>query len=131
MSPVVHARTRAEFEDEGGKEKPRQPETPVGRPRRLTAPEGVLAFHLRGGSRAGLSFSHSLSLTVSGGDEPMKLATQVSVGDLENEHRLLDRRIKKLNHRANHMTPLEQVTVTQLKKLRLATKDRLASIGRR
>jgi uncharacterized protein YdcH (DUF465 family) len=61
----------------------------------------------------------------------MKLSAQVSVGDLENEHRLLDRRIKKLNHRATHMSPGEQTTVTELKKLRLFTKDRLASIGRR
>jgi uncharacterized protein YdcH (DUF465 family) len=68
---------------------------------------------------------------LSGGDEPMKLSAQITVGDLENEHRLLDRRIKKLNHRGIHMTPVEQTTVTELKKLRLATKDMLASIGRR
>ncbi len=61
----------------------------------------------------------------------MKLSAQVSVGDLENEHRLLDRQIKKLNHAGKHLTPLEQVKVMQLKKLRLATKDRLASIGKR
>ena len=61
----------------------------------------------------------------------MKLSAQVSVGDLENEHRLLDRKIKKLNHRVSHMTPVEQVAVTDLKKLRLVTKDRLASMGRR
>jgi uncharacterized protein YdcH (DUF465 family) len=61
----------------------------------------------------------------------MKLSAQVSVGDLENEHRLLDRRIKKLNHRVTHMSPGEQATVTELKKLRLFTKDRLASVGRR
>ena len=61
----------------------------------------------------------------------MKLSAQVSVGDLENEHRLLDRQIKKLNHEGKHLTPLEQMKVMQLKKLRLFTKDRLASIGRR
>jgi uncharacterized protein YdcH (DUF465 family) len=61
----------------------------------------------------------------------MKLSAQVSVGELENEHRLLDRQIKKLNHEGKHLTPLEQMKVMQLKKLRLATKDRLASIGRR
>jgi uncharacterized protein YdcH (DUF465 family) len=60
----------------------------------------------------------------------MKLSAQVSVGDLENEHRQLDRRIKKLNHRGSHLTPVEQVTVTELKKLRLVTKDRLASVRR-
>jgi hypothetical protein len=61
----------------------------------------------------------------------MKLSAQVSVGDLENEHRLLDRQIKKLNHRGMHLTPPEEMHVMQLKKLRLFTKDRLASIGRR
>ena len=61
----------------------------------------------------------------------MKLSAHVSVGDLENEQRLLDRQIKKLNHAGKHLTPLEQVRVMQLKKLRLFTKDRLASFGRR
>jgi hypothetical protein len=61
----------------------------------------------------------------------MKQSAHVSVGDLENEHRLLDRQIKKLNHRGFHMTPTEQERATQLKKLRLFTKDRLASAGKR
>ena len=61
----------------------------------------------------------------------MKLSAKVTVNDLETEHRLLDRQIKKLNHEGKHLTPLEQVEVMQLKKLRLATKDRLALAGRR
>jgi uncharacterized protein YdcH (DUF465 family) len=61
----------------------------------------------------------------------MKQSAHVSVGDLENEHRQLDRLIKKLNHHAAHMTPHEHVEVVTLKKLRLATKDRLVSAGRR
>jgi uncharacterized protein YdcH (DUF465 family) len=62
----------------------------------------------------------------------MKLsAPHVTVTDLETEERVIDRQIKKLNHRGSHMTPPEQAEVAELKKLRLATKDRIASIGRR
>jgi uncharacterized protein YdcH (DUF465 family) len=64
----------------------------------------------------------------------MKLSapvSRVSVGDLENEHRLLDRQIKKFNHEGKHLTPLEQVEVAQMKKQRLFMKDRLATIGKR
>ncbi len=61
----------------------------------------------------------------------MKLSTQVSVSDLENEHRLLNRQIMKLNHYGKHLSPMEQVRVMQLKKLRLAAKDRLASFVKR
>ena len=61
----------------------------------------------------------------------MKLSAHVSVGELEQEHRVLDRQIKKLNHRGQHMTPHERIEASELKKLRLATKDRLASVGRR
>jgi hypothetical protein len=57
----------------------------------------------------------------------MKHVAQVSVGDLELEHRTLDRQIKKLNHRGQHMTPPEQMRANVLKKLRLVTKDRLMS----
>ena len=57
----------------------------------------------------------------------MKLSAHVTVSELESEHRLLDRQIKKLNHRSKHLTPHEQAVVVELKKWRLATKDRLAS----
>jgi len=61
----------------------------------------------------------------------MKLSAHVTVGELESEHRTLDRQIKKLNHRGSHMTPPEQLEVTELKKLRLATEDPLANASRR
>ena len=61
----------------------------------------------------------------------MTLSARVTVSDLESEHRLLDQQIKKLNHRARHLTSSERVQVVELKKWRLATKDRLASMGRR
>jgi hypothetical protein len=61
----------------------------------------------------------------------MKLSAHVSVHELEVEHRVLDRQIKKLNHRGSHMTPPERLAAAELKKLRLATKDRLMSVGRR
>jgi len=35
----------------------------------------------------------------------MKLSAHVTLGELEMEHRLLDRQIKKLNHRGKHLTP--------------------------
>jgi uncharacterized protein YdcH (DUF465 family) len=61
----------------------------------------------------------------------MKLSAHVTVNDLETEHRQLDRLIKKLNHRNLHLTSTERTQVVELKKLRLATKDRLASVGKR
>jgi uncharacterized protein YdcH (DUF465 family) len=61
----------------------------------------------------------------------MKLSANVTANDLETEHRLLDRQIKKLNHRSKHLTSRERVEVVELKKWRLAAKDRLAAIGRR
>jgi uncharacterized protein YdcH (DUF465 family) len=57
----------------------------------------------------------------------MKLSAHVTLRELETEQRLLDRQIKKLNHRSKHLTPLEQTTVVELKKWRLAAKDRLAN----
>ncbi len=59
----------------------------------------------------------------------MKLSAHVTLGELESEHRMLDRQIKKLNHRSLHLTPHEQATVAELKKWRLAAKDRLANRG--
>ena len=59
----------------------------------------------------------------------MKLSAHVTLGELETEHRLLDRQIKKLNHRGKHLTPQEKTAVVELKKWRLAAKDRLANRG--
>jgi uncharacterized protein YdcH (DUF465 family) len=55
----------------------------------------------------------------------MKQVARVSVQELEAQHRVLDRQIKKLNHRGQHMTPVERYEAAELKKLRLAAKDRL------
>jgi uncharacterized protein YdcH (DUF465 family) len=55
----------------------------------------------------------------------MKQVARVTVRDLEDQHRLLDRMIKKLNHRGQHMTPVERFQATELKKLRLVAKDQL------
>ena len=47
--------------------------------------------------------------------------------ELEARHRTLDLQIKKLDRRGMHMTPHEQLQAMELKKLRLATKDKLSS----
>ena len=60
----------------------------------------------------------------------MKQGARVTVRELEDQHRLLDRLIKKLNHRGQHMTPFERDQATELKKLRLAAKDRLNQLSR-
>jgi hypothetical protein len=60
----------------------------------------------------------------------MKQVARVTVRDLENQHRELERLIKKLNHRGQHMTPPEREMALELKKLRLAAKDRLAVLSR-
>jgi hypothetical protein len=55
---------------------------------------------------------------------------QSSVRELESIHRSLDLEIRKLERRGYHMTPPEQQRATELKKLRLATKDRLSDLRR-
>jgi uncharacterized protein YdcH (DUF465 family) len=55
------------------------------------------------------------------------MTMNVSRTELEARHRTLDLRIKKLDRRGMHMTPHEQLQTTELKKLRLATKDKLFS----
>ena len=55
---------------------------------------------------------------------------QTSVRELESIHRSLDLQIRKLERRGYHMTPPEQLRATELKKLRLATKDRLSDLRR-
>ena len=60
----------------------------------------------------------------------MKQVAHVSVQELENQERILERQIKKLNHRGQHMLPLERAQATKLKKQRLAAKDRLDRLSR-
>lgn len=55
---------------------------------------------------------------------------QTSVRELETIHRSLDLQIKKLERRGYHMTPSEELRATELKKLRLATKDKITDLRR-
>jgi hypothetical protein len=51
------------------------------------------------------------------------------LGDLEERHRHLDVAVSALERRA-YLTPHEQLTVTNLKKEKLLTKDRIAALRR-
>ncbi len=53
-----------------------------------------------------------------------------TVPELEKEHRSLDQEIHALERRGMHMTPPEQVRAVELKKRRLATKDRIIDLRR-
>lgn len=60
----------------------------------------------------------------------MKVATMTAVDQLralEAEHRLLDERVRVLSRRA-YLTPDEQREATELKRLKLSAKDRLAAL---
>jgi uncharacterized protein YdcH (DUF465 family) len=51
-----------------------------------------------------------------------------SVEQLVRAHRAMDERVKELGRHA-YLTAAEQVEITELKKLKLATKDRMTAIG--
>ena len=53
---------------------------------------------------------------------------RVNVRELETQHRMLDREIERLDRRGMHMTPPEQMRAAELKKQRLAAKDRLTDL---
>ena len=59
----------------------------------------------------------------------MKQMVRVSLGDLEAQTRTLDLEILKLDRRGAHITPFEHLRATELKKLRLVTKDRLHDLS--
>jgi len=54
-----------------------------------------------------------------------------SITTLEAQHRDLDRQIHRLERRGTLMSPPERDRAVQLKRLKLATKDRLAALGKR
>jgi uncharacterized protein YdcH (DUF465 family) len=58
----------------------------------------------------------------------MKVFAHVTVTELEAESSRLDQQIQKLDRRGAHITPPEQMRATELKKLRLAAKDRLGAM---
>ena len=60
----------------------------------------------------------------------MKRMVDGSVSDLEAKTRDLEHRIHKLERRGLHMTPTEQEEAARLKRLRLANKDRLATLSK-
>ena len=55
--------------------------------------------------------------------------SRLTARDLENQARALELQLKKLAHRSRP-TPSERQLSTELKKLRLAMKDRLDALGR-
>jgi hypothetical protein len=50
------------------------------------------------------------------------------IPELENRRRALDVEIHRLDRRGSHMTPNDRLRATELKKLRLAAKDRLYAL---
>lgn len=60
----------------------------------------------------------------------MKQLAHVSVRELEDQQRTLERQIRKLNHRGQHMLPVEREQASELKKLRLAAKDKLTQLAK-
>jgi uncharacterized protein YdcH (DUF465 family) len=55
---------------------------------------------------------------------------QIDVRELEVRHRTLEAQIHEIERRGMHMTPKEPLRAVELKKRRLATKDRLYVLGR-
>ncbi len=61
----------------------------------------------------------------------MKQNARFSVGELETTKKTLDLQILKLDRRGAHASPQEHMRAVELKKLRLATLDRLFELKRR
>ena len=55
---------------------------------------------------------------------------RITVRELETQHRSLDQEIRRLERRGMHMTPPDLDRASQLKKIRLATKDKLIDLRR-
>jgi hypothetical protein len=55
---------------------------------------------------------------------------RITLSELEARFHDLDSEIHKLDRRGDHMTPFDRQRATELKKLRLATKDRLDALRR-
>jgi hypothetical protein len=53
---------------------------------------------------------------------------RIDIRELEYRHHTLDREIHELDRRGEHMTPLDRDRAAELKRLRVATKDQLASV---
>lgn len=56
---------------------------------------------------------------------------RATMAALEAQHRMLDLQIRRLERRGLRMTPPERDQASALKRLKLATKDRLAELTRR
>ena len=55
--------------------------------------------------------------------------SESALAELERKHKTLDKELHMLERRA-HLTPTEQRQATELKKQKLATKDRIYAIRR-